>query len=69
MVERFVEWTINTDDEFDVLVQWRGHDDDDERTWEPLDRAVSGRCPRAGRETCPSERASPVGGGDLKKYN
>ena len=41
LVDRFVEWSINTDGEVDVLVQWQGHiDDEDERTWEPLEQLV-----------------------------
>ena len=35
-----MEWSINTDVEVDVLVQCQGHDDDDLRTWEPLEQIV-----------------------------
>mgnify|MGYP003341069060 CR=1 FL=1 len=41
LVDHFVEWSINTDGEVDVLVQWQGHEDDEgERTWEPLEQLV-----------------------------
>ena len=40
LVKRFVEWSINTDGEVDVLVEWQGHDDEDERTWEALEQLV-----------------------------
>ena len=40
LVKRFVEWSINTDQEVDVLVEWQGHDDEEERTWEPLEQLV-----------------------------
>jgi len=40
LVKRFVEWSINTDQEVDVLVEWQGHDDDEERTWEALEQLV-----------------------------
>ena len=40
LVKRFVEWSINTDQEVDVLVGWQGHDEDDERTWEALEQLV-----------------------------
>ena len=39
VVEAFEDWSINTDDEIDLLVRWRGHDDD-ERTWEPLEQLM-----------------------------
>ena len=35
-----MEWSINTDGEVDVLVEWQGHDDEDERTWEALEQLV-----------------------------
>ena len=37
LVDHFVEWSINTDGEVDVLVQWQGHE---LRTWEPLEHLV-----------------------------
>ena len=40
LVKNFVEWSINTDQEVDVLVEWQGHDDEDERTWEALEQLV-----------------------------
>ena len=40
LVKCFVEWSINTDGEVDVLVEWQGHDDEDERTWEALEQLV-----------------------------
>ena len=40
LVKRFVKWSINTDGEVDVLVEWQGHDDDDEHTWEALEQLV-----------------------------
>ena len=40
MVKEFVEWSINTDHEVDVLVEWQGHDDEEERTWEALEQLV-----------------------------
>ena len=41
LVDHFVEWSINTDGGVDVLVQWQGHEDDeDERTWESLEQLV-----------------------------
>ena len=40
LVKRFVEWSVNTDQEVDVLVEWQGHDEEDERTWEALDQLV-----------------------------
>ena len=39
-VEKFLDWTVNTDGEVDVLVQWRGHDDTN-NTWEPLSQLVA----------------------------
>ena len=39
VVEAFEDWSINTDDEVDLLVRWRGHGDD-ERTWEPLEQLL-----------------------------
>ena len=41
VIDAFVEWSINTDNEVDVLVRWRGHDDEDEQTWEPLEQLVA----------------------------
>ena len=38
LVKSFVEWSINTDQEVDVLVEWQGHDEEDERTWEALEQ-------------------------------
>ena len=40
LVDHFIEWSINTDGEVDVLVQWQGHDDEELRTWEPLEQLV-----------------------------
>ena len=40
LVKRFVEWSINTDNEVDVLVEWQGHDEEEERTWEALEQLV-----------------------------
>ena len=40
LVKRFVEWSINTDQEVDVLVEWQGHDGEEERTWEALEQLV-----------------------------
>ena len=39
-VEKFLDWTVNTDGEVDMLVQWRGHDDTN-NTWEPLTQLVA----------------------------
>jgi len=40
IVDEFREWSINTDGEVDVRVHWRGHDDEAEDTWEPLEQLV-----------------------------
>ena len=40
LVKRFVEWSVNTDGEVDVLVEWQGHDDEEERTWEAIEQLV-----------------------------
>ena len=40
VVEKFVDWSINTDGEFDLRVRWRGHDDEEEDTWQPLEQLV-----------------------------
>ena len=40
IVEAFKEWSINTDGEVDVLVEWRGHPDEGEWTWQPLEQLV-----------------------------
>ena len=40
LVKGFVEWSVNTDQEVDVLVEWQGHDDEGERTWEALEQLV-----------------------------
>ena len=40
IVETFVQWSINTDDEVDVLVKWRGHPEENEWTWQPLEQLV-----------------------------
>ena len=40
LVEAFEEWVINTDGEVDIHVKWRGHDDEEELTWEPLEQLV-----------------------------
>ena len=39
LVENFEDWTVNTDGEVDMLVKWRGHDDDN-NTWEPMEQLV-----------------------------
>ena len=39
LVESFEDWAVNTDGEVDLLVKWRGHDDDN-NTWEPLEQLV-----------------------------
>ena len=36
LVESFKDWSVNTDGEVDLLVKWRGHEDDN-NTWEPMD--------------------------------
>jgi hypothetical protein len=40
LIKSFVEWSVNTDQEVDVLVEWQGHDEEDERTWEVLEQLV-----------------------------
>ena len=40
LVKSFVKWSINTDQEVDVLVEWQGHEEEDERTWEALEQLV-----------------------------
>ena len=40
IVEAFEEWVINTDGEVDIRVKWRGHEEEEERTWEPLEQLV-----------------------------
>ena len=40
VIDSFVDWAINTDGEVDLLVQWRGHEAEEERTWEPLEQLV-----------------------------
>ena len=40
IVDEFKEWSVNTDDEVDVRVQWRGHPDESEWTWQPLEQLV-----------------------------
>ena len=40
IVEVFEEWVINTDREADIHVRWRGYDDEEELTWEPLQQLV-----------------------------
>ena len=34
-METFVDWSVNTDGEVDLLVKWRGHEGDS-ITWESL---------------------------------
>ena len=36
-IEEFPEWAVNTDGEADLRVRWRGHTDESEDTWEPLE--------------------------------
>ena len=39
IIDQFVDWSINTDDEVDVRVRWRAHEqNEDEDTWEPLEQ-------------------------------
>ena len=33
LIKSFVKWSINTDQDVNVLIEWQGHDDDEERTW------------------------------------
>ena len=40
VIDTFLEWSVNTDDEVDILVQWRGHEEEEENTWEPLEQLV-----------------------------
>ena len=40
VVDRFVDWSINTDDEVDLRVRWKGHEDEAEDTWQPLEQLV-----------------------------
>ena len=40
LVDKFEDWVVNTEGEVDLLVKWRGHDDDN-NTWEPLEQLVA----------------------------
>ena len=40
VVDHFVDWSINTDDGVDLLVHWKCHPDENERTWEALEQLV-----------------------------
>ena len=39
LVDKFEDWVVNTDGEVDLLVKWRGHDDDN-NAWDPLEQLV-----------------------------
>ena len=38
-MESLEDWSVNTDDEVDLLVKWRGHDEAN-NTWDPIDQLV-----------------------------
>ena len=61
LVDHFVEWSINTNGEVDVLVKWQGHEDDEgEHIWETLEHGTTRRGrPRTHRQIC-GQRWSPL---------
>ena len=38
-VQKFFDWSVNTDGEVDILVQWRGHDGIN-NIWDPIQQLV-----------------------------